>query len=320
MFAAIVALLLPAPARAQNVTSWVASGGNNSNPCTRSQPCLTFETAIVKTNAGGQVSCIDAGEFGGGQLIDIVRTITIDCEGVGGGMLGPAVNVPTIQIEAGPNDVVIIRGLFIGNIQNSTAGIGFLSGGELRVEKCIIYGFSDGSGIAFQNGQSSPSPMVLMVSDTALVNNGIASSGAGILVQPTMTNSISKVVLDHVVAQGNFFGIKADGTMTAGGVINMTVRESVAAGNTSNGIVATGNSAGPAIIMKVDRSTSSHNAAGFGVIADGPKTTIRLNNSTVSGNIKGIGASNGGVLASYMNNDVDGNSTDGSPTTIIGFK
>jgi hypothetical protein len=100
-------------------------------------------------------------------------------------------------------------------------------------------------------------------------------------------------------------------------VINMTVRDSVSSGNHSNGIVATGNASGPAIIMMVERSTSSQNAtAGFGVIADGPKTTIALTGSTVMGNINGIGASNGGQLVSFQDNKIILNSTNGTPTSV----
>jgi hypothetical protein len=52
------------------------------------------------------------------------------------------------------------------------------------------------------------------------------------------------------------------------------------------------------------------------VIADGPKTNIALTRSTMSGNNFGIGASNGGQLISYKNNDVLFNSTNGTPTSV----
>jgi hypothetical protein len=66
--------------------------------------------------------------------------------------------------------------------------------------------------------------------------------------------------------------------------------------------------------MMVERSTSSQNAtAGLGIIADGPKTTIALTGSTVMGNINGIGASNGGQLVSYQDNQVILSSNNGTP-------
>ncbi|MBV9634669.1 MAG: hypothetical protein JO163_15820 [Methylobacteriaceae bacterium] len=88
----------------------------------------------------------------------------------------------------------------------------------------------------------------------------------------------------------------------------------------TNGIVGTGNANGPAIVMMIDHSTSSHNAAGFSVIADGPKTTIRLGGSSIAGNINGVGVSNGGVLQSYGTNQINGNSNDGiAALTPIGM-
>ncbi|MBV8565192.1 MAG: hypothetical protein JOZ58_25495 [Acetobacteraceae bacterium] len=78
--------------------------------------------------------------------------------------------------------------------------------------------------------------------------------------------------------------------------------------NGANGIIGTGNASGPAIVMM---STSSHNAAGFGVIADGPQTTIQVGGSSITGNINGVGVSNGGVLESYRTNQINGNSNDG---------
>jgi len=95
----------------------------------------------------------------------------------------------------------------------------------------------------------------------------------------------------------------------------------VSSGNHSNGIVATTNSGGAAVVMMIEHSTASQNAtAGFGIIADGPKTRIELTGSTVMGNINGIGASNGGSLISYQNNNVALNSVDGNPTAVISPK
>jgi hypothetical protein len=65
------------PAHAQtNQRSWVASFGNDANPCTRASPCLTFGGAHAKTNINGEINCIDAGDFG---TVIIVKSITIDC-------------------------------------------------------------------------------------------------------------------------------------------------------------------------------------------------------------------------------------------------
>ncbi|MBV9633854.1 MAG: hypothetical protein JOZ40_04425 [Methylobacteriaceae bacterium] len=198
-------------------------------------------------------------------------------------------------------------------------GIDVTGGATVHVEKCVIHLFPAGWGIFVQT-QASSTKAELYVSDTVLADNGFTVAGGGIIVQPGVSNTVSKVVLNRVEVQGNFFGIKADATQVSGGVIQMTIRDGVSSGNASNGIVATGNASGPAIVMMIDRSTSSHNAAGFGVIADGPKTTIRLGGSSIAGNPTGVGVSNGGVLESHGTDQINGNSNDGiASLTPIGL-
>jgi hypothetical protein len=39
--------------------SFLSTGGNDANDCSRAAPCLTFSTAYTKTAAGGVISCLD---------------------------------------------------------------------------------------------------------------------------------------------------------------------------------------------------------------------------------------------------------------------
>ena len=97
----------------------------------------------------------------------------------------------------------------------------------------------------------------------------------------------------------------------------MTIRDSYATQNFGNGVVGTTPAGGASILMMLDRATAAHNAAGFGVIADGAGTTIRMGNSTVSGNANGVGESGGGTLQSYKNNMINNNTADGTPVTVV---
>ncbi|MBV9704031.1 MAG: hypothetical protein JO163_14970 [Methylobacteriaceae bacterium] len=98
----------------------------------------------------------------------------------------------------------------------------------------------------------------------------------------------------------------------------MTIRDSVSIGNRSNGIVGTTNAGGTPIVMMIDNGASSHNAAGYGVIADGARTTIRLGGSSITGNPTGVGSTNGGVIQSFKTNQIKGNSVDGTPLLAVG--
>src|SRR3954454_11052905 len=173
----LVTLLPVAPAQAAPRT-WVASYGSGTT-CSRSLPCAFFQFAHNAADAGGEINCIDAGDFGGA---DITKSITIDCGGTfgGAGTTGFAVNTAGVVLR--------LRNLSIngtGGIGNSSAGISFFNGTALIVENCTIAGpfalFSVTSGIIFG---PSPAGAQLVVTDTSFTNNGSGLAGAAILVKP----------------------------------------------------------------------------------------------------------------------------------------
>ena len=77
------------PAQAQATRTWVSGVGDDANPCSRTAPCKTFAGAISKTAAAGEIDCLDPGGFG---AVTITKSITIDCQGVTGGILSSLVN------------------------------------------------------------------------------------------------------------------------------------------------------------------------------------------------------------------------------------
>jgi hypothetical protein len=133
------------PAQAQATRTWVSGVGNDGNPCSRTSPCLTWAGAIAQTAAGGEIDALDPGGFG---AVTITKAITLDGGGgqvasvlAAGGSVG-------IDVQAGPNDVVIIRNLRINGLLQTASpglyGIYFHSGAVLSVENCTIFGFPTG--------------------------------------------------------------------------------------------------------------------------------------------------------------------------------
>ena len=112
-----VPFLAAAPANAQATRTWVSGVGDDANPCSRTAPCKTFAGAISKTAAGGEINCLDSAGFG---AVTIVKAMTIQCEGVIGGILASGQN--GIIVNAGANDVVTLRGLDLLGI-NALTGI-----------------------------------------------------------------------------------------------------------------------------------------------------------------------------------------------------
>src|SRR5713226_140503 len=121
--------------------TWVSGVGDDANPCSRTAPCKTFAGAISKTAPGGEIDALDPGGFG---AVTITKAITLDG---GGGQVASTLVAGTngIVVAAGANDVVIIRNIRLNGLLGSgnagINGISFISGKDLDVENCVIFGF-----------------------------------------------------------------------------------------------------------------------------------------------------------------------------------
>ncbi len=302
-------LLVAASAHAQSIRTWVSGVGNDDSMCTRTEPCRTFAGAISKTLAGGEISVLDPGAFG---TVTITKAISISSDPALGSSINS--NINGLLIAAGPTDVVSIRGLVIEGAGAGFNGINFSSGGALHVRNCVIRGNDrpnpNGEGIFFRPSGVSD----LFVSDTVIANNGTGSDGGGILIKPTATGAAT-AMLDNVKMVGNTFGLKADATTTPGGVF-VTIRNSVASGNTFSGLTAiTGPGGGFAWIM-VDRLTSANNGT-TGVKTDGNGAIVTVGNSTISMNGIGFQFLNGGQLLTQGNNTLFGNGSNGAASGVL---
>ena len=271
--------------------TWVSGVGSDMNPCSRTAPCKTFAAAYQNTQAGGQINVIDAGAFGS---LTIDHSITIDASESFAGILGYN-DVPGFLINAGPSDVIVLRGISIAGAGGS--GIKFMAGGKLYVEDCRIFGFLE-KGIEFMPSTDGE----LFVKDTIIRNNG----GAGIQVQPSAGGS-AKATIDHCELDGNKNGLSVLDNS------RVTIRDSVASHNGTNGVVLTASAAGTPQVS-VENCLINNNAS-YGVKVSGNKAIVRLSGSTVTANDTGLFVSGGGNIDSYGDNNVDGNiSANGAPT------
>ena len=308
-----IPLLLAVPAAAQATRTWVSGVGDDVNPCSRTAPCKTFPGAISKTAAGGEIDVLDPGGFG---AVTITKAITIAGEGTGeAGILVAGTN--GITINAGANDIVILRGLQIdgGPIgSNSLNGVKFNSGAALMVQNCSIRNFTGGSpngyGIFFApSGASS-----LFVSDTVVASNGTGTSGGGIFIQPVGIGS-AKASLVRVNATHNVLGIRADGTGGTGG-ISVSITDSSSVDNVFSGMTAFTPVSGAITKMEISHSTSANN--GTGLNANGGAATLRIGNSLVTGNTTGASISNSATMTSLGNNMISDNANPGASIPIAG--
>jgi hypothetical protein len=145
---------------------FVASYGNDENPCTFGSPCKTFQQAVNVVDAGGEVTAIDSAGFG---PISIGKSVTITSPpGVEAGIVPNAGN-DAIDILAGPTDTIVLRGLTLQGGGSGLFGINAVTGGNLEIVDCAIRGFRT-AGIFADNQSAQMSVAILntLVADTPL--------------------------------------------------------------------------------------------------------------------------------------------------------
>lgn len=291
--AAICALLIfSSQARGQATRTWVSGGGNDANPCSRSAPCQSFNGAMVKTAAGGEISVLDPGGFG---TVTVNKSLTINGDGSLAGITFAGTN--GIIVNAGANDVVTIRNLSFNGVGTGLSGIRFVAGGQLHIENCSMTGFG-ASGIGIEVAAAASS--ILTVKNTTIA--GATNSGAtGIKIGATAGSITAS--LERIRVQGLNTGLD----VLNGGVVTLT--GSVIAHNATNGILAeTG------AVINVGESFIVSNGVAVQSNAGG---VIRLTNNSIFNNVTGISASGSGIVVSFGNNKMAGNTTQGAPTAYL---
>ena len=286
----VVALALPASAFGQATRTWVSGVGDDANPCSRTAPCKTFAGAISKTAAKGEINVLDPGGFGG---VTITKSITIDGEATEAGVLVSGTNA--IVVNAAATDRVALKGLDINGIGTGLNGIRIIAGLRVKVQNSRIYGFVR-NGVDFE---SSTNNAKLVVADTRIHDNG----GNGVLVAPAVANT-GTATLRRVTSEDNACGVVAS-RFSPDAAFNFGVNCGVTnAGNTATAIVN-------------DFHSAFNDNSVFGVLSRGSTAFNRISDNEVTGNFQGLTALDGGQIISWKNNFVDGNNTNGGPTTTI---
>ena len=298
-----ILFLHPSTANAQASRTWVSGVGDDANPCSRTAPCKTFPGAISKTATGGEINCLDSGGFG---AVTIVKSISIVCQGVVGGILSAGTAGININDASGGTPgtaVVYLEGLNIEAFGTGTVGINFTSGASLHVKNTTIRDTNSGAGHGINFAPSTTAKLI--VEETTISHTGAGSVGAAIVVRPTGAVAATALISKVQVHLGNF-GIVADSSGGATG-INMTVRDSAANGFVNTAFLATGANIG--MLMQGDAATNS----ATGISASGG-STIRVGASVISGN----GTSVSGNVLSYGDNRINGNGVDATPAAVPG--
>ena len=111
--------------------TFVASTGNDANPCSLTAPCRDFARAIMQTSIGGEVIVLDSAGYG---AVTVTKSVSIIAPpGIYAGI--SVFSGDGVTVNA-PGATVVLRGLSIngqgGNQRHLAAGGGAAAGRELR--------------------------------------------------------------------------------------------------------------------------------------------------------------------------------------------
>jgi hypothetical protein len=281
--ATLLAALSAAPAYAASQRTWVSGTGTDSGACPITAPCATFAFAITQTNTGGEVNCLTPGSFAGANGFSILQAITIDCHDVFASVLDTTAEGNAITIDA-PGAIVTLRNVNLDGAGTAAFGINITAASTVHIEDVTAMNFLS-AGI--NDGRSSGQ---LLIRNSTFRNDGPAGVQSG--------GSGTTAVLENVHAVGNVDGVVA----TGGG--NVIVSRSVLSANTGDGVYA---NSGASVL--VDNTEISGN--GTGIVAAG---VVVLANSDIYFNTTGVSGS--GLTASYGNNRILGNTTEGTTPAV----
>ncbi|PYQ58799.1 MAG: hypothetical protein DMF58_14055 [Acidobacteria bacterium] len=319
--AVLLSILISTSALAQNNRSAVSLTGNDAASCTVPDPCRTFDVAISKTNAGGEVIVLSSAGYG---PFTVTKSISIISPPAYHAAMAPTSgDAITINVD---NALVVLRGLTLNGSLGGVNGITFsgaatASGTRVYVENCVISGFS-GNGVNFaRNG-------MLFITQLIARENGGAIFVDG---SPGFPSSAS---IDHALMQKS----AVNGLLVENATV--AVRDSIAADNGNNGFYSLALAAGTTASIHADNCQATHNSGGFWTsgtgtarfmvsnsvaslnssfgIGVGNNGTVRASNNAVTGNDVGF-VNFSGVFLSEGNNTVNGNTTMETSGTITTF-
>ena len=153
------------------------------------------------------------------------------------------------------------------------------------------------------------------------MSNTISSNNAvGVYVVPGGSAVVSGVLSKVIMNNNNGYGITVSGAVTTGASLNVTIVDSEASNNNATSGVSTGvfvssslSTAATAVMLR--DVVASNNSIGLHADVNG---ILRVAHSVVTGNGTGVSTSGGGIIKSYGDNDMNGNTNNnfGALTTI----
>jgi Periplasmic copper-binding protein (NosD) len=213
LLALIVTAVASIPAQAQQVRGFVSGEGLDTNPCTVTQPCRTFQQAFNTIPPNGVIWVLDPAGYG---PLTITHGVYIQGRGIGA-ITTVDSNSDAIIIRVTTGDPVILNGLLLDGAGTGNAGVNIESGPSVQILNSVVRHFSN-VGILTQTQSNSAN---LLIEDTTLSDNAFS----GVLLVGTV-----KATLNRVTANNNQFGVGMNATG------DIMIANSVFSNNSGSGV------------------------------------------------------------------------------------
>ena len=305
--AAFVLILGASPASGQLVRAFVSISGLDTNPCTRQQPCRSVGTALAAIQNGGEVIPLDTGGYGPFTIDRAAKVIAPAAVHAA----VTATSGTAINVQAGPDETVVLRGLYL-NSQGATTGILFGMGGVLHVESCVVHGFTTQNLRVARTVASQPAQL--------FVSNSTFRQTAGVGNGMVLTSSQGSSAIEAAVFRSRFEN--GNNGIFATGRSSLAAAASVFSGNVT-GVRVSANFSVATDVSVVDSRLVNNSDSGLSTALSGTGTVnVRLARNTISGNDRGVRVSASTTVASTQDNTIAGNTTSdvtGTLTTYAPF-
>jgi hypothetical protein len=194
--------------------AYVASTGNDANPCTLSQPCRLLPAALTAVADGGEIWMLDSANYNTATVIVGKSVSILAVPGAVGSVVatgGPAISITASGLTISLRNVVIvplpasgatdgvnmtgnsdlmIENSLIANLPND--GVNIVGFGSVKIADTIIRG-SGNYAVSLQEGASGD------LAGTKLLANG----SGGLFAQTTTAVITTASLIDSVILGGN---------------------------------------------------------------------------------------------------------------------
>ena len=281
------AMLASTGANAGIFRAYVASDGNDANPCTIAAPCRLLPAAVAAANDGGVVWMLDSANFNT-ATVAINKSLTIIAiPGALGSIVANGADALTVN-AAGAK--VALRNVAILNLTGvANTGVTFVQGARLTIEGSELYGMNTGVNATAAGG-------VLTIRDTVIRDNetGVTITGA---LKAQLINAALLNNLTYGVSAANGAGVAISGSAINGGGVG--VRATAASSTTTQVAVTSTALAGNVTAIQATASSGTDNAQ------------VMLNNVTLTQNGSGVAITGAtAVVFSRQNNALKFNGVD----------